>query len=225
MFLADDESWERVTRNTLESAEKLGCRVYLNTECGHSTYSVWMGQKKFGIETDLKIEPMVRYYAKWMREDKLQLSADWNRDLKIKFTVQDPCQQIRKSFGDELAEDLRDVVKACVGEENIIDMVPNRTNNYCCGGGGGFLQSGYNAQRLKYGEIKKDQILATRADYCITPCHNCHDQIHKLAEHYECDYHTIHLWTLIALSLGVLAENEREYLGEDLKAVNLPADA
>lgn len=222
MFLADDESWEKVTRNSIESAMELGCKVYLNTECGHSTYSVWMGQQRFGIETDLQIEPIVRYYAKWIREGKLKVNSDWNRDLKITFSVQDPCQQIRKSFGDELAEDLRFVVKSCVGEENFVDMVPNRSNNYCCGGGGGYLQSGYNEARLKYGEIKKDQILATRADYCVTPCHNCHDQIHKLAEHYEADYHTIHLWTLIALSLGVLAETERTYLGPDLSEVNLP---
>lgn len=224
MFLADDESWEKVTRNTIASAMDLGCKVYLNTECGHSTFSVWMGQQRFGIETNLEIAPMVRYYAKWIREGKLKPSSDWNKELKIKFTVQDPCQQIRKSFGDALAEDLRFVVISCIGEENFIDMVPNRSNNYCCGGGGGYLQSGFNEARLEYGRLKKDQIIATRADYCITPCHNCHDQIHKLAEHYECEYHTIHLWTLIALSLGVLAEGERIYLGPDLAEVNLPGE-
>jgi Fe-S oxidoreductase len=201
----------------------LGCKVYLNTECGHSTFSVWMGQQRFGIETDVKIDPIVPYYAKWIREGKLKVSSDWNKDLGIKFTVQDPCQQVRKSFGDPLAEDLRFVVKCCVGEENFIDMTPNRSNNYCCGGGGGYLQSGYNEARLKFGEIKKNQILATGADYCVTPCHNCHDQIHKLADHYEdAHYHTIHLWTLIAFAMGVLAESERTYLGDDLVEVNLP---
>ena len=40
MFLADDESWEHVARNSIESAMELGCKVYLNTECGHATYSI-----------------------------------------------------------------------------------------------------------------------------------------------------------------------------------------
>ncbi|WP_321493409.1 (Fe-S)-binding protein [uncultured Desulfobacter sp.] len=222
MFLADDESWEKVARNSIESAGELGCKVYLNTECGHSTYSIWQGQKRYNIETKLEIAPMVQYYAKWIREGKLKPSSDWNKDLKVTFTCQDPCQQVRKSFGDPLAEDLRFIIKACVGEENFIDMQPNYSNNFCCGGGGGYLQSGYNEQRLKYGEIKKDQILATGAAYCVTPCHNCHDQIHKLAEHYECEYHTIHLWTLIAFSLGVLGATERLYLGPDLKPLNMP---
>ena len=50
----------------------------------------------------------------------------WNKDLKIKFTVQDPCQIVRKSYGDPIADDLRFVVKTVVGEENFIDMQPSR---------------------------------------------------------------------------------------------------
>jgi Fe-S oxidoreductase len=121
-----------------------------------------------------------------------------------------------------VAEDLRFVVKAVVGEENFIDMTPNRSNNYCCGGGGGFLQSGMPEARRDYGKLKFDQIKATGAQYAITPCHNCHSQIHDLAEHFEGGYHTVHLWTLICLSLGILGENERAYLGEDLAEVLMP---
>ncbi|MDY6791373.1 MAG: heterodisulfide reductase-related iron-sulfur binding cluster [Thermodesulfobacteriota bacterium] len=224
MFLADDENWKNITEKSIRKAEELGCKVYLNTECGHSTYSVWMGVQRHGIKTDLKIAPIVPYYAKWIRQGKLKPSSDWNKNLKIKFTVQDPCQQVRKSFGDPLADDLRFIVKSCVGEENFMDMTPNYSNNYCCGGGGGYLQSGYNKERWEYEKLKFDQIIITGADYCVTPCHNCHAQIHELAEHYKADYHTIHMWTLICLSLGILGENEREYLGEDLKEVNLPKE-
>jgi hypothetical protein len=32
MFLADDKSWEQVTRTTVEQANKLGCKIFLNTE-------------------------------------------------------------------------------------------------------------------------------------------------------------------------------------------------
>ncbi len=222
MFLADDDNWKKTTEYSIRKAEELGCEVYLNTECGHATYAVWQGAKRFDIKTDLKIDPIVPYYAKWIREGKLKVNSDWNKDLKIKFTTQDPCQQVRKSFGDPLADDLRFIIKSCVGEENFVDMTPNYSNNFCCGGGGGYLQSGYNIERWEYGKHKYNQIIATGADYCITPCHNCHAQIHDLAEHYKADYHTIHMWTLICLSLGILGENERAYLGEDLLEVNLP---
>ena len=151
----------------------------------------------------------------------MKVNSDWNKDLKIKFTVQDPCQLVRKSFGDPVAEDMRFVVRSVVGEENFIDMNPNRSNNYCCGGGGGFLQSGFPDARRYYGKRKFDQIMETGADYCLTPCHNCHAQIHDLKEHYGGKYHTTHLWTIICLSLGILGGNEREYLGSDLAEVGL----
>jgi Fe-S oxidoreductase len=149
------------------------------------------------------------------------VSSDWNKERKITFTVQDPCQLVRKSYGDPVAEDLRYVVKAVVGEENFIDMHPNRSNNFCCGGGGGYLQSGYTEERRAYGKLKADQILATGAKYCITPCHNCHAQVHDLAEVRHHPWQTLHLWTLICLSMGILGPNERAYLGDDLKDVDV----
>jgi len=167
------------------------------------------------------VKNIYEYYAKWIREGKLKVNSDWNKDLKIKFTVQDPCQIVRKSYGDPIAEDLRFVVRSLVGEENFIDMQPNRSNNFCYGGGGGFLQAGLKEERLTYGKLKDNQIQATGAAYCIAGCHNCHAQIHELSEHYGAGYHVVHIWTLICLSLGILGPNEREYLGDDLKQVNV----
>jgi Fe-S oxidoreductase len=144
--------------------------------------------------------------------------------LKRKFTVQDPCQFVRKTYGDAGADDLRFVVKKVVGEENFVDMTPNKSNNYCCGGGGGYLQAGRPEERRKYGKIKFDQIQETGADYAITPCHNCHSQVHDLQAHFGGKFHTLHLWTLICLSLGILGENERKYLGPELQAVLVPEE-
>jgi len=160
-------------------------------------------------------------YADWIRDGKLKVSSDWNKDLKVKFTLHDPCQIVRKSFGDSVAEAMRYVAKALVGEENFIDMHPNRSNNYCCGGGGGSLQSGFVEERRSYGKLKVEQILATGAGYCITPCHNCHSQIHDLAKFNKANFHSVHLWTVFGLALGCLGENERMYLGPDLAEVGL----
>jgi len=184
-------------------------------------FAVRVGLQKFNIEHNFKIESIISLYAQWIREGKLKVSSEWNKERKIKFTCQDPCQLVRKSFGDPVAEDMRYVVRAVVGEENFIDMTPNRSNNYCCGGGGGFLQNGLPEQRRAFGKVKFDQIMATGAPYCITPCHNCHSQIHDLSEYFEGGYHSVHLWTLICLSLGILGENEREYLGPDLADVDV----
>ncbi len=212
IFSGDEKAWRSILEEKVAAVEELGCKVWLNTECGHSFFAVKAGLEKFGIPHSFRLESLVSWYARWIREGKLSVSADWNTQ-KMKFTVQDPCQLVRKTLGDPVAEDLRFVVKSVVGEENFVDMHPNRSNNYCCGGGGGFLQaSAYAEQRRQYGKRKFDQIMATGADICATPCHNCHSQIHDIGEHYGGRYKTVHLWTLICLAMGVLGENERKYL-------------
>ena len=94
--------------------------------------------------------------------------------MKIKFTAQDPCQIVRKSYGDSVADDLRFVVKNLVGEENFVDMYPNKSNNYCCGGGGGRIWMD-TPQEDRFSDIRLHQakeagagVLATACPYCIT---------------------------------------------------------
>ena len=220
MFLADDESWGKIVRAQCEFIDKLGCKVFLNTECGHSFFAVWQGIRKFNIPHKFEFKSIIEYYAKWIREGKLPVNSDWNK-TGIKFTVQDPCNIVRKSLGDTMADDLRYVVKQVVGEENFVEMLPNKSNNYCCGGGGGALQAGFTEERQAYGKVKFDQIINTGATYVVTPCHNCHAQVEDICHHFGGEYHTVHLWTLICLSLGILGENERTYLGSDLAEYGL----
>ncbi|EMS81429.1 oxidoreductase, selenocysteine-containing [Desulfotignum phosphitoxidans DSM 13687] len=220
MFLADDASWEKIVRAQAEHIDKLGCKVFLNTECGHSFYAVWAGLQRFNIPHKFEFRSIVEYYARWIREGKLPVTSGWNT-TGIKFTVQDPCNVVRKSLGDRFADDLRYVVKQVVGEENFVEMAPNKSNNFCCGGGGGALQAGYTDERRQYGKTKFDQIQATGANYVVTPCHNCHAQIEDMAHAHGGDYYTVHLWTLICLSMGILGENERTYLGPDLAEYGL----
>ena len=221
MFLADDKNWEHIVRTLVDHIDnKLGCKVLINTECGHSFYAIWGALRRFNISHKFEFKSIVEYYAQWIREGKLKVNSDWNVD-NIKFTTQDPCNLVRKSLGDPVAEDLRFVIRTLVGEDNFIDVYPNKSNNYCCGGGGGALQAPYTDERQAYGKIKFDQFTATGAQYVAVPCHNCHAQIIDICERYNGNYHTIHLWTLICLALSVLGENEREYLGPDLQEVGL----
>ncbi|MBT3177584.1 MAG: (Fe-S)-binding protein [Desulfobacula sp.] len=220
-LLADDAAWEKILRKKAEVVEQLGCKVLVNTECGHDFLATRQGLEKFKIDHSFEVKSIIEYYADWIRNGRLKVNSDWNSDKKIKFTIQDPCQLVRKSYGDFIADELRFVVKEAVGEENFIDMYPNRSNNYCCGGGGGAILTDFKEERLSYGKIKLDQILETEADYCITPCNNCHSQIMDLSHYYDARFKTIHLWTILCLSMGVLGENERKYLGDDLAMVGL----
>ena len=46
----------------------------------------------------LTIEPIVPYYAKWIREGKLKPSSDWNKDLKINLRARIPVNRFEKAL-------------------------------------------------------------------------------------------------------------------------------
>ena len=177
--------------------------------------------KKYNIKHNFEFTSIITLYAQWIREGKLKVNSDWNKEMGVKFTCHDPCNIVRKTWGDAMADDMRFVIKTIVGEENFIDMVPCKSNNYCCGGGGGALQAGYPEQRRAYGKVKFDQIEATGAAYVLAPCHNCHAQIEDICEHYGGNYTVSHIWTIMCLAMGILGENERTYLGPDLQNFGL----
>lgn len=177
--------------------------------------------RKYDIPHTFEFKSIIELYAEWIREGLLDVNSDWNRDLGVKFTIQDPCNIARKLGTTKIVDDLRFVMKTVAGEENIIEMAPNKSNNFCCGGGGGALQAGFTEQRRAYGRYKFNQIMETEADYVVAPCHNCHTQIEDLCSHYGGNYHIVHLWTLLCLSMGILGENERTYLGPDLAGVGM----
>ena len=83
------------------------------------------------------------------------------------------------------ARDAREIVKYLC--EDFVEMEPHGEYNFCCGGGGGMIPmaGAFRDRRLRAGKVKADQIRATGAAICITPCHNCYDQIRDLNKHYE----------------------------------------
>jgi Fe-S oxidoreductase len=220
-FLADSTSWEDRVRRQARAVERLECQVLVNTEFGHNFFALKQGLAQFRVPHSFEVKSIIEYYAQWIREGRLKVSSDWNLDRKIRFTVQDPCQLVRKSYGNFIAGELRFVICQAVGEENFVDMYPNGANNYCCGGGGGAMYTDFTEERMAYGRVKLDQILETEAAYCITPCSSCHRQILDLSRHYQARFRTIHLWTILCLAMGVLAPSERKYLGADLSQVEL----
>jgi NAD-dependent dihydropyrimidine dehydrogenase PreA subunit len=140
--------------------------------------------KKFNIPHNFEFTTIITLYAQWIREGKLKVNPDWNKDLGVKFTSRTPATSFARPGGGDGRRDLRFVIKTIVGEENFIDMVPCGTNNYCCGGGGGALQGGYTEQRRAYGKVKFDQIRPPARTYVLAPCHNCHSQIEDIGSHY-----------------------------------------
>jgi len=118
-------------------------------------------------------------------------------------TYHDPCNYGRKSekaFGKGYYEEGRIITRQCCPDYR--EMEPNRSSNYCCGGGGGAWAMPFSPERVYYGRIKARQIRETGAKLVVATCHNCRDQIMKSLNHeYDLGIEVKYLWELVADSL------------------------
>jgi CheY-like chemotaxis protein len=117
-------------------------------------------------------------------------------------TFHDSCNNGR-SCG--LTEEPRELLNLVC--ENFQEMYPNRSENYCCTGGGGAMSmSEYTPNRLKSGIVKANQLKETGADYVVTSCHNCVDGLGDVIKHYELDMKVTQLVNLVANALVIEEE-------------------
>jgi Fe-S oxidoreductase len=173
----DKLAGELIERLTGEM-KKLGSHMMVLAECGHGSRSIrWEGPNWIERSYLFEVTTAVELLAEYIHTGRIKLDPSKN---KVPVTLHDPCNLVRLGG---VIEEQRYVLKHCVS--NFIEMTPNRTNNFCCGGGGGQLSmSEYNDRRLKTGKIKADQILKTGAKIVVSPCHNCIDQLMGLNQHY-----------------------------------------
>jgi Fe-S oxidoreductase len=178
-YSGDDEAGLSLGRRALEEARRLGCRTVAVSECGHGYRTFrWELANWAGAPLDLEVVSVVELMAKYLREGRIEPRPDATAEVH---TLHDPCNLVRHSG---IVEPQREVLRASV--DRFVEMVPNRLNNFCCGGGGGMLaMTRYAKRRLSAGGQKADQIRRTGASVVAVPCHNCIDQLMELSKHYE----------------------------------------
>ncbi|MDD5695970.1 MAG: (Fe-S)-binding protein, partial [Bacteroidales bacterium] len=177
-YSGEDHLAAELTDRLVQEMETLGSKVMVLAECGHGSRSIrWEGPEWIQKAYPFEVITAVELLADYIRSGRIKVDPDKN---KLPVTLHDPCNLVRLGG---VIEEQRYILNQTVS--NFIEMTPNRTNNFCCGGGGGQLSmSEYNERRLKIGKIKADQIQKTGARIVASPCHNCIDQIMGLNQHY-----------------------------------------
>ncbi|HOW26172.1 MAG TPA: (Fe-S)-binding protein [Bacteroidales bacterium] len=177
-YSGEDQLAAELTERMVAEMETLGAKMMVLAECGHGSRSHrWEGPEWIERSYPFEVKTAVELLAEYIRSGRIKVDPSKN---KLPVTLHDPCNLVRLGG---VIEEQRYILKHTVS--NFIEMTPNRTNNYCCGGGGGQLSmSEYNDRRLKIGKLKADQIQRTGARIVATPCHNCIDQIMGLNQHY-----------------------------------------
>jgi Fe-S oxidoreductase len=170
-----DRLMERIVKNVAAEAHRLKAKKVLVGECGHATRSAWF-LPTFCPSDAPPVVNFLQYTCGQLRQGKIPLKPE---RIKERVTYHDPCNIARAG---KITEEPREILRAICSD--FVEMTPNRTRNYCCGGGGGTVSID-EIRKFRVGQMgkrKADQIRATGAKYVVAPCANCKKQLREVCE-------------------------------------------
>ncbi|MBD3170470.1 MAG: response regulator [candidate division Zixibacteria bacterium] len=195
LFSGDDDLGGSVAVRLYEKVEELNARKLVISECGHGYRSTRCEGQNWGKkDVNFTMESSVITMLDYVKSGRIQIDAGKNDKI---YTYHDSCNFAR-SCG--MYEEPRELLKLVVNDFR--EMYPNRSENYCCTGGGGAMSmSEYSQRRLKSAKVKADQLKATGANVVVTSCHNCVDGLNDLIKHYKLGMEVTQLVNLVAEAL------------------------
>jgi Fe-S oxidoreductase len=197
LFSGDDALGGSVAQRLYEKVIELNGKQLVISECGHgfrSTRCEGPNWAKFDVPFDM--ESSVFTMLRYIKEGRIKVDKSKNARP---VTYHDSCNMARSCGLYEEPRELLELVCA-----DFREMYPNRTENYCCTGGGGAMSmSEYTPRRLKSGIIKANQMKETGAEIVVTSCHNCVDGLTDVIRHYELGMEVTQLVNLVANALVI----------------------
>jgi Fe-S oxidoreductase/ActR/RegA family two-component response regulator len=197
LFSGDDALGGSVAQRLYEKVEEFRGKRLVISECGHGYRSTRCeGPNWAKFDVPFEMESSVLTMLRYIKEGRIKV--DKSRNTKP-VTFHDSCNNAR-SCG--LFEEPRELLQLVC--EDFREMYPNRTENYCCTGGGGAMSmSEYTPQRLKSAIVKANQLKDTGAQAVVTSCHNCVDGLTDVIRHYELGMEVTQLVNLVANALVI----------------------
>ena len=179
-FTGDMAKAKQAAHWIVQEALSLGVDMIVYPECGHATRTLlsyfdgWYGEEIAGIER----VSIVQLTASYLEEGRIRVKSG---AFETPHTYHDPCNLGRNAG---IFDEPRALINAVATDFR--ELTPNRTLNWCCGGGGGLIAAPEMAEvRMKVGKPKADQIAQTEAKCVVTSCENCKLQMDELNKHYE----------------------------------------
>jgi Fe-S oxidoreductase len=176
-----DRMMERIVNNVVSEVHRLKADKVLVGECGHATRSAWFIPTFCGPDAP-EVVNCLQYTHAQLKSGRLPLKPGVKIEDRV--TYHDPCNIARNG---RITEEPREILKAICSD--YVEMTPNRTENYCCGGGGGTVSiDEIRAFRTgPLGKRKAAQIRETGATYVVAPCANCKKQLREVCEDNDLD--------------------------------------
>jgi Fe-S oxidoreductase len=172
-FVGNPEKTREISQRIIDEAKRLGVKEVAICECG-TAYRVMkyqVGKQPFEVVS------FVDLIDRYLQQGRIKVDKG---KISGRFTYHDPCQMARNGG---VLEEPRRVLRYLT--DDFVELEPNRSDNWCCGGGGGLVAMGEKEFRMASARVKAEQVKATGAEIVCTACENCHTQLSDLNEHYQ----------------------------------------
>jgi len=192
LFSGDNALGGAVGQRLFEKTKELGGKKLVISECGHGFRATRCeAQTWAGMDIDFVMESSIFTMLNYIKDGRIEVDRTVNSDP---VTYHDSCN-LARSCG--VTEEPREVLRLVTTDFR--EMTPNRSDNFCCTGGGGAMSmSEYTPMRLEVAKVKADQLKATGAKIVVTSCHNCVDGLSDLIKHYKLGMEVKQLVDLVA---------------------------
>ncbi len=186
----DIDLQEKMTRQMIDTAVKIGAHTLILPECGHAYGAArWESARWYGDKVPVRVIHMTEFLDEAVASGKLKL-----KQIGQTATLHVPCQLVRR--GGVLAAP-RNVMKA-LGLD-LKELADSGAVGWCCGGGGGVV-SNKRADPIRYRafELKRRQVEDTNAERFVTACGQCRITLNLGANKYKWDKKVDSLLELVA---------------------------
>jgi len=187
-----DRMLDRILQFERQEIERLRARKIMIGECGHASRSAHQFVPTyFDGQGSLPVINCMEYALEMIEKGELNLRKN---AIEETVTYHDPCNIARSGW---IVEQPREILRYFC--RDFVGMTPRGTRNYCCGGGGGTVSiDEIRSFRTKTGgQTKAEQIRATGASICVSPCANCKKQLGEVCEDHDLDVRVMGLHDLI----------------------------
>lgn len=222
LFTGDYEATKILAKRKIDFIKQHHIGRMIMPDCGGGSYGCRKGMKECVLEDpNNKIEHIYLYdYLKEIIQ-KGSIKLDKSVNAGKRFTWHDSCKhgrELERNFGYGYFDEPRWIIQQCVDE--FVEMEPTKTNNYCCGAGGGNWPMPYEEDSAWHGRFKYDQIKNSGADVVVVGCSNCHDQIMKRLPQFYKDYQyeVKYIWELVADTLVLEPWSDEEVAEAEAEA-------
>ncbi len=214
LFTGNYEATKILAKRKIDFMKRFNIKRMIMPDCGGGSYGCRKGMKECVMEDpNNKINYIYLYdYLKEIIETG-RIRLDKSRNSGKVFTWHDSCKhgrELERNFGHGYYDEPRWIIRQCV--DDFVEMVPNRSNNYCCGAGGGNWPLPYDDDAAWHGRFKYNQIKNSGANVVVVGCSNCRDQMMRRLPKYYTDYkyEVKYIWELVAETLVIEPWSEED---------------